>query len=624
MAQKKDYVECVGHVSRQISRSNSGRGSESHTLNRNSVMQHAGENQFNGSQHDISQVVLDDLEASPSQTFLTMDATMHFQDPGDSMSQSSKLFNDAASLGDETPVLDRYRIISDDSSVGFKVLPNERGSQRKIKSAALRNSTREAEATTIESIAALRSIPKTVRFGNESVLSSRRSRQPKTPYRSHEENDNLNFAETIDGQSHSDPSSINNRRRIQFAVSPKVEIVVCSTPQLKNEDHGLQYDLLRKTPARTSTTVYRKTPYSKHDGEHEDISDDDQDKNLEPRGSSVRFDPSSLHFDTRTPAKHAAPKGYRKTPHSKTNDLLPMRGQSVKFCNNSTIECSTPSADEPQVYRKTPCNFRNKNSNVEIFEPYESEEEGHPSVHFALPRQTPQTNGTYRKQYKKTPYSKTVVDENSLDNLATTQTYFKSNPHPQHLRSPLRELSETPQGIRLMHSEVVTMASPSSTITGLTGVTFSDNQRELFPNSEIIHNEKRDPARELSSVSFPSKKSTATPEKLSYSSLKIPKISETEYSQGDMTMQSQHSLEDVNKAIEALNGVLFLRGVTEESSVELTDSEAKQSLKKVGDFRSRKAGGLLKALCHWNRLKLQREFIGDERRQYYIVVLKVQ
>jgi hypothetical protein len=76
-------------------------------------------------------VLVDNSAPSPSHTLLTMDGTM-LNDTwmNDSMGVLSVLVDDDVS-STMTPILDRYRLVPDDGSLGIKVVPNKRGNHKK-------------------------------------------------------------------------------------------------------------------------------------------------------------------------------------------------------------------------------------------------------------------------------------------------------------------------------------------------------------------------------------------------------------------------------------------------------------------------------------------------------------
>jgi len=576
----------------------------------------AGQQQ-NKTRLDISHVELN-AETSPSQTFLTMDGTMFLHDL-DALSQSSKFMNDAASLGEQTPVLDRYRIISDDNSIGFKVLPNERGSHRKLKASASKNNSGTINDT-VESISLLQNIPKSVRFhGHVESATTNASQYRKTPYRS--------VSEDPDGpdSTNHNVKSRSSSRKIRFALSPDGDkeqkfVRNTSTPHPKDSQAGqveeavtkassaVQFDLQSPSDG-APRNIFRKTPYKKDT----DFNGESQPGHFESRAApTLRFD-NSVRFQpdnsTLTPSNKRQVPTYRKTPHSKVNGRT-LPAQTVNFDHATPPERTPPVAGQRNVYRKTPIPSGSHFGSSFISE---SEVVESPNVQFDLPpcNTLPLGNENTRSSYRKTPYTKsvdpTMNDENPTDSFSTRMKRergirFQSNPN--NARSPLRDISpklvsSTPQNIHLMNLEAV--SSPASTLTGFTALTNMDNQRELFPS-------------ESTEQKYPVRKS---------SSSLIAKVSDREFASGNPTMKMQFSFDDLNQAISALNGAAFLRNSSDCDSKLFREKEAKEIIMKVG-FTSRKAKGLLNALCHWKRLEMHQVLANDDDetyQKYFEVVL---
>ena len=573
----------------------------------------AGYQQIFRNRHDISQVLVQEGETS----ILTMDATMFFQDNDAVSQQSSKIYNDAASLGEETPVLDRYRIIPDDSSTGFKVMPNERGSSRKSKLRMVANES---------------SIPNSVRFhdrqdGGASLLGEL-TEYRKTPFRKGRATD------SIDDDQHAPNEENSARFHLPARDSHATALAVAKSPRLKfasSPQIGEPGSAFRRSPCRrdesssvgflspnvsTRTRLFRKTPLPKN-SENTDFS-------------SVRFD-----TELSTPGKHSAAT-YQQTPYKRTNDSSNL--SSVQFDPDTKFEGSAFSAGERKTHRSTPYKSGMAPS-----------PESHPKgVHFEdeiTPRGvksssankplTSTVTSTFAKREKKTcrstPYKTSsrvmapspevesapsdgeepIVNKvtpkwqvqsenlahNSSDRILTHQT---SDTNRVPFRSPLTAISpvrktmtSTPQNVRFMNNELLrSPESIASTLTGLT--TLREMEKELFP---------------VRASGKPRKSDFSMTQKSS-----IPKISASEYSDADEQMKLL-SLEALNQIVDALNGRIFLEKASGNVTERFTSDEAHKILKKsgveksvVGTFRKREK--VLKALIYWNRLEGNR--IEDE------------
>ncbi|CAB9524463.1 expressed unknown protein [Seminavis robusta] len=297
---------------------------------------------FRPNQHDISHVVVQTDDGSPSQTLLTMDGSMFLHD-ADAVSHRSRRISDAASLGDETPVLDRYRIISDDNSIGFKVLPNERGSHRKTLSA------KRSETN---------GVPKTVKFRGDSVEGN--GDHPafrKTPYPARND---LGLTSVT-----SDTSRIAQSKPIsspfRFENGKENQGTALSSPfhtggrnsERRSFGKSVAFNVQFQSPATSTKGSFRKTPF----------------KSGPPEPTSSSKPHSGVRFDVRTPSKGIT-KVYRKTPLAKITERESMEslkfpddnsGQGVRF-EGDPLSSSTP-ISKGVTFRKTP--YRRSVANVD-------------------------------------------------------------------------------------------------------------------------------------------------------------------------------------------------------------------------------------------------------------------
>jgi hypothetical protein len=528
-------------------------------------------------QHDISHVVVH--VTSPSETLLTMDATMLLHDV-DAVSQSSRLVNDAASLGEETPVLDRYRIIADDNSIGFKVIPNARGSQRK---------NMEDNRTTVfceqaGSASRPRGVPKSVKF-HETLEDENDEPQhyPKTPYpgqftiRSSVERGGSSGI-----QKHSKFISLTSPFRYELDKENRKVLHASQDdntgrqgdrPGANNSvSFSLQLPSL-KTPSKSSEPLFRKTPYRASNT----YLDDDQQGEGKGQGAAPHI---AVCFEGRTPLKDTF-RQYRKTPRPKIKERLSM--ESLKFHPETHLD--TPAPVDHKTIQKTP----RANKTLEHGHRHHSTR---PAVHFednpdGLVSSTPLSE---RVTLRKTPYhgSARGLDETGGTNHNSASQWTAPK--------PANAASSTPKTIRF-RSNNDTLNSPvslASDITGLTAVSYSANQRELFPAIEPLDGGKvRSPVEPIK-----------RPRK-SASSL-VAKIEEDEFEEADPLIKLQFTLEETNRAISALNGAAFLRKDGAGSVVRFTDTEAYKILRNVG-FKRRRCKGLLMSLCHWRRLSMREE-----------------
>lgn len=571
-----------------------------------------GYQQIFRNRHDISQVLVQEGETS----VLTMDATMFFHD-NDAMSHQSSKIYDAASLGEQTPVLDRYRIIPDDSSTGFKVMPNERGSNRKSKSRT----------------DAIESIPNSVRFHDRhdegGSLLGERPEYRKTPFRG---------GRGVTDDIGDDQQSPNEESSVRFDLPPKnshaAALAAAKSPRLKfasSPQIGETGSAFRRSPYRrdesssvgflspnvsTRTRLFRKTPLPKNG----DTSDQHVDNSS---SSSVRFD-----TELRTPVKHSV-ANYRQTPHKSTCDSS--NQSTVQFDPDTKIEGSTFSAGEKKMYRRTPYKPGMAPSPGSHAKGVQFDDESTPRGVQSSSANEPLVNraaskfaNTERKTYRSTPYklSGRVMTpspevestppggeeppinkkastwqgqsenraHNTSDRILTRQT---SDTNHLPFRSPLtgispvrKTIASTPQNVRFMNNELLrSPESIASTLTGLT--TLREMEKELFP---------------VRASGKPRKSDFSMTQKSS-----ISKISASEYTDADEQMKTL-SLETLNQIVDALNGRLFLEKASGNVTERFTSDEAHKILKKsgveksaVGTFRKREK--VLKALIYWNRLK---------------------
>lgn len=528
---------------------------------------------FRPRQHDISHVQIYDLP-SPSHTVLTMDATMMLEDP-DVTSHTVALHHDAASIGDQTPILDRYRITAtDDNSVGFKVVPNERGSTRKR----------------LVQISELPSIPKSVKFQGKAAVESHdnNTKYRKTPYK--HAGDSLLHMESPPDSSHHIASESAVSPSIHFASNPKTVMPGSSvrrSPAYCRESESSAGFISPNVTSRSR--VFPKTPlpplnatFLDESNEHEEVE--------ESSFSSVKFAVAE-----ETPSKErSATSSYRNTPHHKPVQL-PSLPPTVQFGKRTT-----PAKREVSMYQGTPYYWNNNEEEVPSMRMDPS------TVRFMDQYGTKTPRGGHRVVHKKTKgrakANSSPSQNENLANNATNEIRLRKQPpsmSSSSFRSPLSSFSpakntvaSTPKNIQLMNNELLrSPGSLASTLTGITTLMHAENQRELFPET---HSTRHSRKSEFSSRH----KSSLT------------RITESEYAQADDVMKSQHRLEELNQVVDALNGHAFLeKAVTgsDDLQLRLTSQEAHKILKKCGTKSTRKREKLLKALVCWNRLKMYRE-----------------
>lgn len=495
-----------------------------------------------------SQVVVQ-TESSPSQTMLTMDNTV-FLNENDLVSQSSRincdsrLRDDVASLGEETPVLDRYRIIEDDNSIGFKILPNQRGSQRKIASAVSCTAPGDEGG-----------IPRSVRFREkqEDADCGPSNSFRKTPYRNLDAGGAHGETSRWNGSSSPDElgSTLNKENSAENVTLPKAHH--SKTPGDKSkrvlfqEEHKRSVAFQSPTNTRIGGQRFQKTPRP---------TAFPSDQVEERKEETLRFE-ADLDFETFTPLKDKT-QVYRKTPHQKVIQKLSI--ESLKFAPGAQFQASTPSTLGRKAYRKTPFVTVSSDEEPDAVTPmkYFSGR----SKEFAT--LTPKLRSG--EAIRKSPYQR---------NLWAT-----ASPSGRDYHDDNREENQT-------------IASPLSLASSISGITwnYTDNQRELFPCEE----------RAGSGPNKNSKKCDLPGDERKSSVMQ--KIGEDEYEAGEL---KQFSLDEMNAAITHLNGAAFLRRESGDLNLQFLDAEAYKILRNVG-FKRRKARGVLLALCHWARLTLREE-----------------
>ena len=511
--------------------------------------------------HDISLVHV--LVASPSETFLTSDATVLLNDV-DALSQSSQLVNDAASLGEETPVLDRYRIISDDNSIGFKVLPNARGSNRKTKRGNRLTSHVEDEGSMPKALG----VPKSVKFHEPLEDEMDHQSFRKTPYPASDTSllHNSSNSHLLKGS-----TFISIPSPFRYELDKENRKVVFSDPHSQGEAISSfscgRRTQIPKTPSSISKPMFRKTPYRASDAHV-----DDEDQIDKGKGIGTLTD-ATVRFDIRTPLKDTAPP-YRKTPRPKITERLSM--ESLKF--HSSNRNDTPAPGDRMQLQKAPHADNNRaNGNIN--------QTSRPAVRFEDDSEGVASSALLResKTLQKTPYY------GSLNGLGDF-----GGDHHNGLAMPVN--AGTPKMIRFNTNDdmMTSPASLASDITGLTAMSYSVNQRELFPAIESLED------RNAHALVLPLNRS-----RKSTSSL-IAKVGEEEFEDAAPLIKLQFSLDETNRAIAALNGAAFLRKDRGGISVRFTDAEAYKILRNVG-FKRRRCKGLLMSLCHLRRLSMNEE-----------------
>ena len=586
----------------------------------------------NEAHHDISQVEVEN-DTSYSRTFLTMDGTMMNLNDLEVMSQqSSRYVNDAASLGEETPVLDRYRIDLDDNSIGFKVVPNERGSSRRK---AKQNTLFKENDFTMDSPF---TIPKAVQFPDRISMDA----EPRHVYRK-------------------TPHPKESRLAADNAEREFTTEAISSDTSSLHFDPKIRFDVTTPTGHRKKT-VFRKTPMP---SKNTNVDDDQDGGGLIQRQTKVHFEPSKAYDQVTTPAKEHATKSFRKTP-------FPMAGKRAEVSNGvrfyasgDVSENSTPGKAKT-VYRKTPCGKANisddassRSSSVKFSSelrfktetPVRKPGQSYRQTPYLSARSKENEDSSFRggddrvrfdildksvssvtlrsskKQYRKTPHNKKIEaglseeNENVEENYSSAEYDLYNRLKTQHsdsntMRSPLADLSppratsSTPQHIRIMNREMVTTPmSMSSTLTGITGLTYTENNRELFPNTDSNAKKEKGAATgsRTSDASNPATTRApafATPRK-SASGL-IPRVTESELAQASPVVKMQASLDELNKAIYALNGAAFLKqsAANAQDQIIFSDTEAYKVLRNCG-FKRRRCKGMLMSLCHFRRLRMR-------------------
>lgn len=310
-------------------------------------------------QQSLSQsyhVVVRDGLASPAPTALTMDATMYLNNETEIMSQqSTRIADDTVSIGNdtqETPVLDRYRIVADDGSIGFKVVPNERSSRKKkVRTPQQQGTTSSARYDTSRDGSNRSSkldsdshVPKTVKFSNKS-----QNNFHKEDSKGGRENFDVRFAAKTP-QAAATKTYRKTPYRKQEDISPEDRKIQFDLPQ-QNFDSFLSpppnttHQVPRKTPynniIRDSATkkVYRKTPFRP-------VSNM-ADNNKENDDARVRFEVAET-----PPAATVEAKMYRKTPYTRVQFNKENDDTRVRFEVSETPTAA--GVGEKTFYRKTP------------------------------------------------------------------------------------------------------------------------------------------------------------------------------------------------------------------------------------------------------------------------------
>lgn len=592
---------------------------------------------------DINHVVLGS-ENSLSQTMLTMDATMYMNDQ-DVISQNSKIGYDALSIGEETPVLDRYRIDPDDNSAGFKVVPNQRGSSRyKVRPNSVDDQSSGYPASGQRINVAY--VPKAVTFRDLTPTEKNYEKTYRnTPFRSN---------------SRVLPAAIGNDESIgplqlEFPALPSY----CSTTSAGDdlqESTSATMSTIRfdsedlNTPARNQRRSFRKTPIPKNNAMAIDESAGEREAGM------VHFE-SPLEYLT-TPAKERK-KLYRKTPHPKVENYDETSASSSQLRDHviPAKKLNSRSSTAPLSKMNDDANSYNSlirfSSNVRFDDESFTEQATNETSEFPSGMKTPgesdkgfpdmsdwgkfgefdrsQASVTCRSSNTKKirgeppsrrkPSSGNEQCENATENRSLVEydihDRLKSK-MPNPLRSPLATISpasgisSTPQHIQIMNGEMITSPlSISSTLTGITGLTYTEKTRNLFPTERAKDGmlDTTGGPGTANSSSFMSRKSSST---------LIPRITDAELAQALPVVKTQGSLDEVNGAINALNGAAFLTKDISRYPVIFTDVEAYKILRNFG-FKRRRCKAMLMSLCHFRRLVMRQNADDPDGGHYFEV-----